>query len=78
MVHQIDQFEERKLIYPSRIMTHTDSHPNTASSLVLILVNDPIRFYGIKKVGEILIENPTTFQAMTLIIIVGKKNSSTY
>lgn len=52
-------------------MTPTDSHPNTASSLVLILVNDRIRFYGIKKVGETLIENPT-FQSMTLIIIVGK------
>lgn len=72
MVHQIYQFEEQKLIYPSRIMTPTDSHPNTASSLVLILVNDRIRFYGIKKVDETLIENPTTFQAMTLIIIVGK------
>lgn len=71
MIHQIYQFEEQKLIYPFRIMTPTDSHPSTASSLVLILVNDRILFYGIKKVGETLIGNPT-FQAMTLIIIVGK------
>lgn len=52
-------------------MTPTDSHPNTASSLVLILVNDRIRFYDIKKVGETLTKNPT-FLAMTLNIIVGK------